>query len=85
MKGRVIDSPEAHDLLVRAIRGRVLPASRLPQVLAAWDTPRLPEFAPRTAWSLVNAFTEVRTTGSMQTQVQQSLKLMMLFRSASAE
>jgi hypothetical protein len=29
----------------------------LPSVVEAWHTPPFPEFEPRTAWSLFNAFT----------------------------
>jgi hypothetical protein len=36
-----------------------LPASSIPKVLHEYGEPFLPDFHPRTAWSLHNAFTEV--------------------------
>lgn len=48
----------AHDMLVRAIDARAIVASDLPHVLQEWRKPTHEEFAPRTAWSLFNAFTE---------------------------
>jgi len=81
MKGRDLVPPEAHHLMVSAIRRRVLPASVLPKVLQAWDKPRHPEFQPRTAWSLYNAFTEVMKTRSPRLQMEGTLKLHRLFAS----
>jgi hypothetical protein len=51
---------QAHDLMVRAIDGQVLPVTRLLEVLAEWRTPRHPELCEGwTAWRLFNAFTEI--------------------------
>lgn len=46
---------------VRSSIDKSLPAglAGAPKVLAAWRRPPHEEFTPRTAWSLVNAFTEV--------------------------
>jgi len=51
----------AHDLAVRAMDAKVLPASRLPHLLEEWRRPRHKEFTEggMTAWRLFNAFTEV--------------------------
>ncbi len=80
MKGREIPAPQAHHLMVEAIRSNVLPASRLPKVLEAWEEPRHPEFAARTAWSLFNAFTEVAKASGPRAQMEGSLRLSSLFR-----
>jgi hypothetical protein len=45
--------------MIEAIRVGVLSASRLPKVIEAWEGPVHAEFSPRTAWSLLNAFSEV--------------------------
>jgi hypothetical protein len=50
---------QAHDLIVRSIDARVLPVTKIPDVLLEWREPRHPEFNYRTAWSLFNGFTEV--------------------------
>ena len=80
MKVRELPPAHAHHLMIEAIRGNVLPASRLPKVLEAWEEPAHAEFAPRTAWSLFNAFTEVQKEGSARLQMEGSLRLSQLFR-----
>lgn len=55
-----ITDAQAHDLLVQALDARVVPVTRLPDVLAEWRSPRHPEFAQgKTAWRLFNGFTEI--------------------------
>jgi hypothetical protein len=49
----------AHDLVVRAVDCKAITPTQIPRVLEEWRKPRHPEFEPRTAWSLFNAFTEV--------------------------
>ncbi len=80
MKVRELPPTHAHHLMVEAIRANVLPASRLPKVIEAWDEPRHEEFAPRTAWSLFNAFTEVQKGACPRAQMEGSLRLSSLFR-----
>jgi hypothetical protein len=80
MKVRELPPAHAHHLMVEAIRENALPASRLPKVLEAWEEPRHEEFAPRTAWSLFNAFTEVQKGAPPRAQMEGSLRLSSLFR-----
>jgi len=80
MKVRELPPAHAHHLMVEAIRANVLPASRLPKVIEAWEKPLNPEFSSRTAWSLFNAFTEVQKTASPRAQMEGSLRLSSLFR-----
>jgi len=80
MKVRELPPAHAHHLMVEAIRANVLPASRLPKVIEAWDEPRHEEFAPRTAWSLFNAFTHVQKESGPRAQMEGSLRLSQLFR-----
>lgn len=49
----------AHDMIVRAIDARAATATQVPPLLQEWRHPRHDAFAPRTAWSLFNSFTEV--------------------------
>jgi hypothetical protein len=55
-----LDDQRVHDLVVRAIDASVLPVTQLPNVLSEWRQPRHREFAEdgKTAWRLLNAFTE---------------------------
>jgi len=80
MRARDVQPALAHHLMVEAIRANVLPASRLPKVIEAWEEPRHGAFAPRTAWSLFNAFTEIQKSNAPRAQMEGSLRLSSLFR-----
>ncbi len=80
MQERSISQSWVDHLLMRAMVADVLPASRLPKVLEAWEEPRHAEFQPRTAWSLFNAFTEVGKTRSPRQPVEDPLRLTQVFR-----
>ena len=54
-----LSDPQVHDLIVRAMDARVLPVTKVPDVLAEWREPRHPEFREGwTGYRLFNAFTE---------------------------
>lgn len=57
-KTHELTDSQANDLIVRAYEGGVTPITIVPDVINEWHKPRHPEFAPRTVWSLFNAFTE---------------------------
>ena len=80
MKVRELPPAHAHHLMVEAVKANVVPASRLPKVIEAWDEPKQDEFRPRTAWSLFNAFTEVEKRSGPRAQMEGSLRLSALFR-----
>lgn len=80
MKAMQLERRQAHHLMIQAIKGGVLVASRLPLVIEAWELPHHEEFVPRTAWSLFNAFTEVQKSLSARAQMEGSLRLSQLFR-----
>jgi len=82
MRQRELNVIDADHMLVESVRRNILPASNLPKVLDAWETPPHAEFEPRTAWSLFNAYTEVLKSASPQNQMRNTLKLSELFRSA---
>lgn len=58
---------QADALILRAYERGVVGARELPKVLHEWRNPEHPEFEPRTAWSLLNAF----TAAMRQREVQQ--------------
>jgi len=80
MKVRELPPAHAHHLMIEAVKASVVPASRLPKVIEAWEEPRHEEFAPRTAWSLFNAFTEVQKGSGPRLQMEGTLRLTQLFR-----
>jgi hypothetical protein len=60
-KSTEFSDAQAHDIIVRAVDARVLPVTKLPDVLKEWREPRHEEFRKdgKTAWRLFNAFSEV--------------------------
>ena len=80
MKSEVLGPHRAHHLMVQAIRDSIIPASRLPKVIEAWEEPQYEQFRHRTAWSLFNAFTEVQKGAGPRAQMEGSLRLSQLFR-----
>jgi len=54
-----IDDRAAHDLIIRCVDARVMPVTKIPDVLTEWRTPRHVEFCSgHNAWRLHNAVTE---------------------------
>ena len=49
---------QAHDLVIHALDARVIPVTKIPDVLSEWRKPRHVEFSERNVWRLFNAFTE---------------------------
>ena len=71
---------EAHDLVIRALDARVIPVTRIPEVLTEWREPRHQEFREggKTLWRLLNGFTEILKATNLdllprRTQVLQSV------------
>jgi hypothetical protein len=58
-RAQELTDAQVHDALIRSLDARVLPVTKVPDVLREWRQPRHAEFrAGRTAWRLFNAFTE---------------------------
>ena len=49
---------QAHDLVIQSLDARVIPVTKIPDVLNEWRKPRHAEFGERNVWRLFNAFTE---------------------------
>jgi hypothetical protein len=82
MKATELRPEQAHHLIVLAIRGGALPASRLPKVLEYYEEMRPEEFGERTAWSLFNSFTAVTGQQAPWLQMESTLRLTRVFREA---
>jgi hypothetical protein len=50
---------QADSLILRSYEKGIISSLQLPRVLREWRAPRFAEFQPRTAWSLLNAYTTV--------------------------
>jgi len=53
-----VSSPFIHDFVVKSMDRGVISPSSIKRVLDEWRAPSFPEFEPRNAWSLTNAYTE---------------------------
>jgi hypothetical protein len=61
-----ITDGQAHDLVIQALDARIVPVTRIPEILKEWREPRHPEFREsRNAWRLMNGFTEVLKESSL--------------------
>ena len=58
MRECVLTDDRADALLLRAYEAGIAGARELPRVIHEWREPSHDDFRPRTAWSLLNAFTE---------------------------
>lgn len=61
----------ANSYMLRAFETKLVSHTLLRQVIAEWRNPSFEEFQPRTAWSLVNAFTTVLGSTRLKTNPQQ--------------
>jgi hypothetical protein len=59
-KTLTLSDDEAMATICNAFHQGVMPLRFLPDVVKEWRSPRHEDFAPRTLWSLENAFTEVQ-------------------------
>jgi hypothetical protein len=64
-KERTLADRDAHDLIVRALDIGVIGSRTVLPVLNQWRKPAHEDFAPRTAWSLFNGFTETMKGDSL--------------------
>ena len=76
---RQVSDRQAHDTVVRALDCRAIVTSQIPNVLEEWRNPSHEAFAPRNAWSLFNAFTEVAKGINPNTMVNRTQALHGLF------
>jgi hypothetical protein len=58
-KDTVIDDRDARNLIIEGLKLGVVTGSKVRAVVDEWEKPSHEEFAPRTAWSLFNAHTEI--------------------------
>lgn len=84
MKRRTLSAALSHHLMVLAVRGGALPASQLPKVIEHFDDLDNPEFEPRSAWALFNAFTATIGQRRPWQQMDGTLRLTKAFQEGLA-
>jgi hypothetical protein len=82
-KGRTVNDPEAHDLVIRAVDCQANTPTQIPDVLDQWRHPAHETFRTRSLWSLFNAFTEVHKTGNPHASLRRGETLHGLFDAAA--
>jgi hypothetical protein len=68
----------AEALMLRSFEGGLVSYRALPAVIREWRSPKHDEFKPRTAWSLLNAYTTVlapRARANAQEYARQTMRL----------
>jgi len=76
---------QVHDLLIKSVDAQVIANAGIAKVLREWRASDHEEFAPRTAWSLHNAYTEVFKGSNPVDVTARSLRLHGLLDSVAAE
>lgn len=74
-KATEIDDKICHDMIIRAVDLNAAKLTTVPAILKEWRKPRHEEFAPRTVWSLFNAFTEVAKETSLSSLPKRTITL----------
>lgn len=66
-KSHELTDAQAHDLVIQALDARVLPVTKIPDMIEEWRHPRHPEFveAGKTAWRFFNGATQVLKSGNL--------------------
>lgn len=75
MKQMQVTNLHGHELLGRLIGQEVLTPRQIPLAYREWDKPSLPEFAPRTIWSLYNAVNQALKTSPVREIMERHRKL----------
>jgi hypothetical protein len=57
-KGKNLTEAQVHDILIRSMDAKAIPNAMIAKVLTEWREPQHDDFQPRTAWSLLNAYTQ---------------------------
>lgn len=83
LKARQLADPEAKALIHDAFVDGLMPLRLLPDVAEAYFQPKLPDFAPRTAWSLHNAFTAAAKAMPISTRLPATQAIGRLFGMSS--
>ncbi len=67
-----LDQRDASHLVIEAARSRAITPTKILDVMEQWNYPAHEEFAPRNAWSLYNAFTEVYKSSGVRQVMRRS-------------
>jgi hypothetical protein len=84
LKARLLGDEQAKTIIHDVFAGGLMPLRFLPEVSQAYFEPALPDFAPRTAWSLHNAFTAAAKAMPISTRLPATQAIGRLFGMSSA-
>jgi hypothetical protein len=83
LKSQSLTNTEAKAMICDAFAQGIMPLRFLPDVVHEYLKPRHEEFAPRTAWSLQNSFTEVQKQMPLTTRMVASQDIGKFFKLAA--
>lgn len=75
LQNHTLTERSAYHTMVTAASEGIIPYSAIKTVRQEWHEPAHPDFTPRNAWSLYNAFTECMKHYASETTVNRTLKL----------
>jgi hypothetical protein len=84
LKARELADEQAKSIIHDVFVGGLMPLRFLPDVAEAYFQPKLPDFMPRTAWSLHNAFTAAAKAMPISTRLPATQAIGRLFGMSSA-
>jgi hypothetical protein len=74
-----VQTAETNDLIIKAFERGVIGCHAIPKILKEWASPSYPEFKERTAYSLLNCFTQVLKESPIMEMVERTTTLNALF------
>jgi len=85
LKGWFVPDAEADHIIMEAVRAGACPNQYIPAIDQEWRKPRHSDFKDRTAWSLLNAFTQVNGDQKLnfEHQIPRTIKLHEVFDSVT--
>jgi hypothetical protein len=75
-----LGAAEVNDMIIKSFERGVIGCHAIPKILKEWKEPQHPEFKPRTAYSLINCFTEILKESPLMELVERTTTLNSLFK-----
>jgi hypothetical protein len=80
-----LGTAEVNDLIIKSFERGVIGCHAIPKILKEWAAPSYPEFKPRSAYSLLNCFTQVLKESPIMEMVERTTTLNSLFKERVGE
>ncbi len=74
-QGTQLSDERARSLMIEGVKRKILPTTKIPEILKEWEQPSHEEFADQTVWRFFNAVTEVAKGWGHQTMIRRTQML----------